>query len=179
MRILLTFIILLLFDSLNAQSTFPVLQNNIYSGSLYHDHHLYDTAQKKWFVSRYFGISAGYSFFKEGSAGVISAPVSVQLNHRLNNNLYTFAGVSVAPAFINFSSTFLNAGAFKTNAGNNFYKHDYTSAYQGAALGLMYINDAKTFSISGSISIEKNNYPVYNYNPANTTKPNNNPAAYR
>jgi hypothetical protein len=51
--------------------------------------------------------------------------------------------------------------------------------YSSASLGLMYINDARTFSISGSISIERDNYPVYYYNPVNTTKPKNNVPAYR
>jgi len=42
--------------------------------------------------------------------------------------------------------------------------------YQSASLGVMYINDARTFSISGSIGIEKSVYPSYSlpaYSPAN------------
>jgi len=43
--------------------------------------------------------------------------------------------------------------------------------YSRAELGLMYINNDKTFSISGSIGIEKNSYPLYPYNQMNSTNP--------
>lgn len=179
MRVLLALIIIVLFNAVKAQSIFPGFQNNIYTSSLYYNHHLYgSTAQKNWFVSRYIGITAGYNFFKGGNAGIISAPLSLQLNRRLNNNLYAFAGVSAAPTYINFSSAFLNSDFNKANS-NNYFKTRSIGVYSSAALGLMYINDARTFSVSGSISIEKNNYPQYNYFPVNTTKPNNNFPAYR
>ncbi len=88
---------MVLFITLKAQAIFPEIQGNIYTSSLYHNHHIYDsTAQKKWFVSRSIGITAGYNF-RGGNAGIIAAPLSVQLNRRINNNLYAFAGVSVAP----------------------------------------------------------------------------------
>lgn len=175
MRLLLTLILIGLFTALKAQTIFPGFQGDTYASSLYHNKNLYDsTAQKKWFVSRYIGIAASYNFFKGGSASIISAPLSLQLNRRINNNLYAFAGVSVAPSYINFNNAFLNTDLSKTNANNNFFKTANMGVYSSASLGLMYINDARTFSISGSISVEKSNYPVYYYNPVNTTKPNNN-----
>jgi hypothetical protein len=180
MRLLLTLIIMLFFSTLKAQTISPGFMSDIYTNSIYHSKHIYDsTAPKKWFVSRSVGINAGYSSFNGGHASIISAPLSLQLNRRLNNNLYAFAGVSVAPSYISFSNTFLNTDPRKINTNNNFYKNRSTGVYSSAALGLMYINDARTFSISGSISIERDNYPVYYYNPVNTTKPKNNVPAYR
>jgi len=173
-------IIMFLFSTLKAQIISPGLTGDIYISSLYHNKHLYDsTTAKKWFVSRYIGISAGYSSFHGGSAGTMAVPVSLQLNRRLNNNLYAFAGVSIAPAYISFSRAFLNTDLSKVNTSNNFFKTGNMGVYSSAALGLMYIDDARTFSISGSLSIEKNNYPVYYYKPANTSKPNNNTPVYR
>jgi hypothetical protein len=37
-------------------------------------------------------------------------------------------------------------------------------------IGLMYINDARTFSISGSIGVERGTYPVYPSNRVTTKK---------
>ena len=34
--------------------------------------------------------------------------------------------------------------------------------------GLMYVNDERTFSISGSIAVERNSYPFYPSNRPNT-----------
>src|SRR4051812_112154 len=67
------------------------------------------STNKKWFVSKYSGLSMSYSFFKGGNATVISAPLGLQLNRRLNNNLFAFAGVSVAPSYVNFNSSFMNS----------------------------------------------------------------------
>ncbi|HLO81447.1 MAG TPA: hypothetical protein VK166_10830 [Chitinophagaceae bacterium] len=114
------------------------------------------TAKKKWSLNKYGGISVGYSFFNGGGASYFSAPVGLQLNRRLNDNLYAFAGVSAAPAYVNFPRSFVNTDIKKMNT-NNLYMYSRFEA------GLMYINDEKTFSISGSISVDRSNYPVYPY----------------
>jgi hypothetical protein len=51
--------------------------------------------------------------------------------------------------------------------GNNFSRPDFglNARVEG---GLIYTNDAKTFSISGSVGIEKGSYPVYPYNRKKT-----------
>jgi len=127
-----------------------------------------DSAQnKKWFLNKYSGISTSFSFFKGGNATMIAVPVGLQLNRRLNDNLYGFAGVSIAPAYVNFNYSFLATDINKTWQGNTFLKSNSFGMYSRAEMGLMYINDEKTFSISGSIGIERSTYPMYPVYPYN------------
>jgi hypothetical protein len=107
MRFLFTFVIILVAGALNAQTISPGVMGDVYTNSLHYNHHLYDTAApKKWFVSRYIGIDAGYSFSKAGNASFRLRAFKPAVERRLNNNLYAFAGVSVAPTYVNFSGTF-------------------------------------------------------------------------
>jgi len=125
------------------------------------------TSSKKWFVTKYSGISTSFTFSKAGSATVVAAPpMGIQLNRRLNNNLYAFAGVSVAPAYVSFNQTFLSAPFSKSNPANSFYTGSGLAVYSRAELGLQYVNDEKTFSISGSIGIERSSYPMPYYQPS-------------
>ena len=126
---------------------------------------------KKWSFSKYTALSTSYTFFKGGSAAIIAAPIGLQLNRRLNNNWYAFANVSVAPAYINFNQSFLTTGTNKNYPRNGFQSNGLTM-YSSASLGLQYINEAKTFSISGSISVKKSSYPLLPYYPAGNTKTN-------
>jgi hypothetical protein len=122
---------------------------------------------QKWWLSRYAGLSTGIGFFNGGSSTYISAPVGLQLNHPLNNNLIAFTGISVAPTFFSFSHSFTDPTASKYFPGSylpNTYSFGVDSRVE---MGLMYINDAKTFSISGSIGVEKSSYPVYPIYPTN------------
>lgn len=180
MRALSTLILFISGITLKAQIFYPGLQSGMYTNSIFNSRHLYDsTAQKKWFISHYVGLTAGFSFFNGGNAAYTSVPLSIQLNRRFNNNLYAFAGVAVAPTYINFNRTFANTNINKTNNSGNFFNKDNFNTYSSASLGLMYINDAKTFSISGSISVQKTDYPAYYYTPVNTTRPVNNAPVYR
>ncbi len=135
-------------------------------------------SSKKWSFSRYTGLYTSYIFFKGGNATIIAAPIGLQLNRRLNNNWYAFANVTVAPAYVNFNQSFLSSGINK-----NFQKNSFQSSglniYSSASLGLQYINDAKTFSISGSISVEKSSYPMLPYYPPVITKSNATIPVYR
>lgn len=117
------------------------------------------SVHSKWSFSKYAGVSTGHSFFEGGNASFVSVPVGIQLNCQLNTNLYAFAGLSAAPAYMNFNSTFIP----KTDKtiGSFFTKGNNLGLYSRAELGLMYVNDAKTFSISGSIGMERNSMPVY------------------
>jgi hypothetical protein len=97
--------------------------------------------------------------------------MSLQLNRRLNNNLYAFAGVSAAPAYINFNRAFLSPGIDKLNPANGFKSNGF-GLYSRADLGLMYINDARTFSISGSVGVERSGNPVLLYQQRNPAASN-------
>lgn len=120
-------------------------------------------AGQKWHLQKYAALSAGTVLFG-GSASYISAPVGLQLTRRLNNNLYGFAGASVAPTFFSFSRLYNDPGFKPAYPGfQNGYGLGLRSRVEA---GLMYINDDRTFSISGSIGIERSSYPVH---------PSNNP----
>lgn len=127
---------------------------------------------KKWFVNTSASISTSFNFFRGGNATVIAAPLSLQLNRKLNDNLYAFAGVSVAPAYINFNRSFLTSSTNKGWQNNGIANANSIGMYSRAEMGLMYINDQRTFSISGSISIEKSSYPMMPYSPAQNTRTN-------
>ena len=115
----------------------------------------------KWFFSGYRGLSTSVSFFKGGYASVFSAPMGLQLNRRLNNNLYAFANVTVAPSYISINPSYLPG--LNKNFTNSLFNKNSFGLYPAASLGLMYINEAKTFSISGSISAERSMYPALPY----------------
>src|SRR3978361_708954 len=123
MRIVFILIITVLFITSKAQTVLPGnLQNGMHE-NIFVPKNMYDSsAQKKWFLTKYTGITAGYSFFRGGNASVIAAPVGLQLNRRLNNNFYAFGGVSIAPAYVNFNHAFLYTDINKSSAVNSFYK---------------------------------------------------------
>jgi hypothetical protein len=175
MRITLVLIVMIIGSALKAQTVLPAsFMDYTYRGTYAHNIPLQDSlSKKKWSFSKYTGLSASYSFFKGGSASVIAAPISFQVNRQLTNNLYAFAGVSVAPAFINFNSnTFLSSDFSKANPNNSFLHSNSFGMYSRAELGLMYVNPERTFSISGSIGVERSSSPVFYY-PVNTPRQNN------
>ena len=170
MRLIIVIAFLLTVTAIHAQSIIPgsFIDYN-YRGSLLSNRNLHDTsAKKKWFVSRYSSISTSFSFFKGGNATIVSAPMGLQLNRRLNNNLYAFAGVAVAPAYVSFNGSYINNNFSKAGGANNGFNSKTLGLYSRAELGLQYVNDERTFSISGSIGIERNNYnyPFGGYNAA-------------
>lgn len=169
MRTFIFISFLIITTTVNAQTLVPrSFVDNSYRGSLLNNIHVNDsTFNKKWFVSKYTGISTSFSFFKGGNATIVSAPIGLQLNRRLNNNLFAFAGVSLAPSYVNFNSSFMNSNFNKMNS-NHPFNSTALGIYSRAELGLQYINDERTFSISGSIGVERSNFPmpVY-YAPSN------------
>jgi len=117
----------------------------------------------KFHLQKYAGLSAGTVLFG-GSASYISAPIGLQLTRPLNNNLIGFAGLSVAPTFFSFSRLYNDPG-FK--AGYPGLQNGYGLGLRSRVeAGLMYVNDDRTFSISGSIGIERSSYPVHPSNNA-------------
>src|SRR5215210_5269903 len=124
MRIIFTFVVMVLANALKAQITLPgSFQNNAYGNTSAVTKSVHDSSgPKKWFLTRYTGINAGYSFFGHGGASYVAAPLGVQLNRRLSNNLYAFAGVTVAPAYFNFNRAFVTTDLNKIGARNAFYQ---------------------------------------------------------
>jgi hypothetical protein len=175
MRVAVVLVILIASLTLKAQTSVPgSFTDYTQRQAFVNGSHFNDSAQdKKWFLSNYISISTSFSFFKGGNATMVAVPVGLQLNRKLNNNFYAFAGVSVAPAYVNFTHSFLATDISKTWQSNSYLKSNSFSMYSRAEMGLMYINDEKTFSISGSIGIERSNYPVYPVYPYNST--NNKP----
>lgn len=173
-RLVLIIAIVVAGSYLKAQTTLPV------SFTGYHNPYLFsgrtfDTSsvsEKKWFVSRYTAVNAGYSFFRGGGFSYISAPVGLQLNRKLNNNLYAFAGVSVNPTYINFNQPIPLSGMNKGLYGSSMYRPNNFGVYPRAELGLMYVNDEKTFSVSGSISVQRGGYTVFPVQQYNTQRNN-------
>jgi hypothetical protein len=105
-----------------------------------------------WQIRPYAGVSVGYGFFG-GGYPYLSAPAGVIIYRPLNNNFTTFAGVSVAPTVFSFNRLYNDP-----LPGNNFTGLSVNPSIQG---GLIYTNDARTFSVSGSISVQRSSYPVY------------------
>jgi hypothetical protein len=116
---------------------------------------------KKWTLYKYGGFSASYGFFNGGNTTIFSAPIGLQLNRRLNDNMYAFAGISAAPSFINFNRSFINSDINKISPGITRYSTNSFGMFSKFEAGLMYINDAKTFSISGSIGVYQSSFPGY------------------
>jgi hypothetical protein len=116
---------------------------------------------KKLYFNTFSAISTGFVFSGSGSATFLSAPVGIQITRPLSENVSAFATVSVAPTFFSFNNAFTGPSFNKSYPGAgipNTYSFGINPAVQ---MGLMYTNDAKTFSISGSIGVERGSYPVY------------------
>jgi hypothetical protein len=107
-----------------------------------------------WQLRPFAGVSAGYMFLG-GGISYVSAPVGLILYRPLNNNFTAFAAATVAPTAFHFTSLYTGNPAWPAN---NFTGVGVNAGVQG---GMIYTNDAKTFSISGSISVERGSYPVY------------------
>lgn len=127
--------------------------------------------QQKWFVTKSAGITAGFAAFKGGSAQYVSAPLELLVNRQLSNNLIAFGGVSATPYLVQY-----NGGMYQpaVNKQYGFMRTNNTGIYPAAKVGLMYISNDRTFSISGSVSVSRSSYfnyapvysPVHMYNPA-------------
>jgi hypothetical protein len=110
----------------------------------------------------YASISTGYLFFHRGIS-YFSAPVGLALVYPINRNISAFAGASASPVV--FSVNQLNSYP------NNNFSRPYNFGWSGRVEGgLMYTNDAKTFSISGSVGVERGSYPGYPAYRTNTKK---------
>jgi hypothetical protein len=167
MRVFFLVVMLFFFMAVKSQTVLsPGFGVYPQSAALFNNGHLHDSIfTPKWFFNSYRSLSASVSFFKGGTASVFSVPVGLQLNRRLNNNWYAFANVTVAPVYISINPSYLSG--FNKNFPGNSFKQNSFGLYPAASLGLMYVNDARTFSISGSVSAERGVYPITPYYPTN------------
>ena len=172
MRLLLFFFVLIFALSSSAQKTLsPGYVNSADKRFGDSSHSIENRMNRKWFLASYSSVGINFIGYKGGSATMVDVPVGLQLNRKLNNNFYAFAGVSAAPAYINFNRAFLSPGNEKLNPTNGF-RSNSLGMYSRADLGLMYINDARTFSISGSIGVERSTYPIFPYQQRNASGSN-------
>ncbi|HVU98359.1 MAG TPA: hypothetical protein VHE34_24210 [Puia sp.] len=117
------------------------------------------TGNAKWQLRPAAGLSAGYIFFNHGGASYITAPLSLTLYHPLTPNVTAFAGLVAAPTILSAGSLYAPSPFNQPFSGNDFTRSLGINA--GIQGGLMYTNDAHTFSISGSIYMERGSYPAY------------------
>ncbi|NML38797.1 hypothetical protein HHL17_16435 [Chitinophaga sp. G-6-1-13] len=113
---------------------------------------------KKWFTTKYVGISTGVIAFNGGSSSFMSVPLGLQLNRQLTNNLFAFGGVSVTPYVFRYNNVPYQP-AINKNSG--FMQTSNVAAYSDAKVGIMYISNDRTFSISGSIGVGRGTYQGY------------------
>ena len=166
-------LIFIAFISMKAEAQIPFTTSGYMQQGAFTHYNLLsesNSLQKKWSFSAYSGLAAGYGFFNSANAGFFSAPTGLQLNRRLNKNLYAFAGASATPVYFNFNRSFGNADPSKNFMGSPGFSGNSFGIYPGIQAGLMYVNDAKTFSISGRIGVSGGRYPVYPANRINTQK---------
>ena len=170
MRIILTLFASAIFCTTNAQAPLPVdrlsyvqFQPFAATSILSDSNH----SNQKWFVTKSVGMSTGFSFYNGGSATFLSVPVGLQLNHPLTNNVVAFAGIYAVPTLDRFSGTLGDPAQNKSYPGNFMSNSYHFGVHPMAQMGLMYVNDARTFSISGSIGVSSDSYPAYRSNRGN------------
>jgi hypothetical protein len=173
MRIIVLLVLIIFTTALKAQTLMPhdFISNSYGGGFAYTGYPADRSSQKKWFLTKYSALSTTYSFFKGGHAMIVAAPVGLQINRRLTNNLYAFANATIAPAYVTFNRAFIATDFNKAIRNNGLFKSSGLDMYSSASLGLQYINDEKTFSISGSISVERNSYQLLPYYRSNEQRP--------
>jgi hypothetical protein len=157
----------ILISAMAAKAQFPLFsgaQNNAFRGP----GQVADTSyhQKKWFITKYAGISTGFVAFNGGGGSFLSAPLELLVNRQLTNNIYAFGGVSVAPSLLQYNSAFYQPGTGKNYGSMQTNSFGINPA---AKIGVMYISNDRTFSISGSVSVSRSTYNGYfpMYAPAN------------
>ena len=114
-----------------------------------------------WQMRPYASLSAGY-IFGGGGISYVSAPIGVIAYRPLNANFTAFGAATVSPTVFDF-----NRFVGQPMPGNNLTGLGVNASVTG---GLIYTNEAKTFSISGSISVERGSSPVYIQNKTSNTR---------
>jgi hypothetical protein len=118
---------------------------------------------QKWQIRPYASMSLGYLFLNGGGTSYLAAQTGVALIHPLTKNVSAFAALSASPVLFSVNRLYTDPALNSPNNLSRPYNLGLNAGIQG---GLIYTNDDKTFSISGSIGIERGSYPLY---PANRT----------
>ena len=169
MRTLLAIFASISFLSLKAQTHLPISQLGYSQGLFSPRYDQFLDTDHKWHLTKYAGLSAG-SVFYPGNTSFLAVPIGLQLSRPLNKNVYAFAGISATPVFFSTNRLLTYPSinhSYPVNPFSNGYGFGSNTRVE---MGLMYINDAKTFSISGSVGIDRNSYPVYPSNKTNTKR---------
>ena len=114
----------------------------------------FDNSSRRLQFKPYAGVSAGFAFLNGGMSW-LSAPAGIFVVRPLNNNLVAFGNLSVAPTVFSMSRFYSSPAAVSPFS---YGPYGLSTRMEG---GLLYTNDARTFSISGSVSVERDNYPAY------------------
>lgn len=153
----------LIFTGATAQTYIPgSFVMNPDQNSFYHRLPAKDSLSKnKWSISKYGGIQTSFIGWKGGSATTFSSPVGLQLNRKLSDHVYAFAGIQAAPTYVNFNRAFMQSNFANSKQGFNsfMYQPNGFGMYSRAELGLMYTNEERTFQVSGSFGVEHRQFP--------------------
>ena len=166
MRLLLALLVSLTLTTANAQTHLPVAPTLGYAPwspyNPFFQPFVINTSKPGWQLTPFANISAGYIFYNGGTS-YVAAPMGLILSHPLNKNLTGFGGITATPAA--FSSMFYPTAAAAQGFPANGFSRPNLGISTGVTGGLMYTNDAKTFSISGRVSIDRTSSQNY-YVPA-------------
>ncbi len=151
LRIILLAAVLMSGLAVKAQTDSSFGAVNRWESAFNRSHPVNDTnhLRSKWSVSKYAGVSAGFVAFNGGGGSFLSVPLSLQLNRQLTNNLFAFGAVSASPVVFRANMPYQPM----TNKGNNWMQQNNFSAWSDARVGVMYISNDRTFSISGSVGV--------------------------
>ncbi|MFT3933918.1 MAG: hypothetical protein QM726_09910 [Chitinophagaceae bacterium] len=159
--------VLLIFSSITVKAQsglYPYGMMNYAPLNAFNNYHALgdsNNVHKKWSVSTYAGMSAGFLFYGNGNSAYMPGQIGIQLNRQLNNNLYAFAAASVSPVYFNFNRPLNTSATNKNYMMTPGFNANGWGVYSGFHAGLMYVNDAKTFSISGSIGVSRSTNSLY------------------
>ncbi len=123
---------------------------------------------QKWQVRPYANLSLGYLFLNGGGSSYLAAQTGVALIHPLTKNVSAFAGVTASPVLFSVNRLYTEPAL---NSPNNFSRPYNLGLNAGIQAGLIYTNDDKTFSISGSVGVERGGGSLYPVNRTTTKKP--------
>ncbi len=113
-------------------------------------------ANPKWSFHTFNGLGFAPGAWRGSYTNAFSASMGMQVNRHINKNLFAFAGVNASPVYTSLRETFLRTDLGKASFNHGFMRSNNFSLYQQVQLGFGYVNDARTFQISGSIGVQKN-----------------------